>query len=116
MHEMSIATEIIAIARASVPENVAGAEIKQIHLKIGKFSTVIPENLRFCFEVAAHQGELAHTRLEIEEIPLTTRCRNCMFEDCPDDPVFLCSRCNNPVDIISGNEMEFVSIEIMEKT
>lgn len=114
MHEMSIATEIIAIARASVPENVSGAEIKQIYLKIGKFSTVIPANLRFCFEVAAHQSELKDTLLEIEEVPLTIRCRNCRFEERPDEPVFLCSRCNSPVDIISGNEMEVVSIEITE--
>lgn len=113
MHEMAIATEIMNIARASVPDDVAGSRIASIYLKIGAFSTVVPDNLRYCFDMATHETDMADTRLEIEEVPLVTRCPKCMTEFRPVEPVFICRQCHLPLDIISGREMEIVSLDII---
>ena len=47
MHEMGIALQIVEIATASVPSELAGVRIERVNLKIGKLAAVVPESLRF---------------------------------------------------------------------
>ena len=52
MHEMSIATSVLEAVEAEA-EKHAGAKVTKIGLRIGEWSGVDPDALRFCFEALA---------------------------------------------------------------
>ena len=68
MHEMGIALQIIEIATASIPADAGQVRVEKINLKIGKLAAVVPDSLRFCFDVAVKDTPLDGARLTIEEI------------------------------------------------
>lgn len=115
MHEMSIALQIIDIAASAIPAHMDQVVVEQIDLKIGKFSAVIPDNLRFCFKIAAAETPLADANLEIQEIPVVVRCRSCSHTWEVEKPVFVCDRCESgSVEIVSGRELSVESIRIAD--
>lgn len=108
--------EIIKIATASIPEEIKDARVMRVNLMVGKLSAVMPDSLRFCFEIAGKDTPLAGAELVIEEIPVRIRCRACQFETMVDTPMFQCRECGgDSVEIISGRELDIRSIEIEEK-
>ncbi|MFZ7125046.1 MAG: hydrogenase maturation nickel metallochaperone HypA [Desulfobacterales bacterium] len=116
MHEMGIALEIIDIATASIPENLAGAHVERVNLKIGKLSAVVPDSLRFCFEVASKDTPLEGAELVIEEIPVRAKCRDCGREWTITSPAFVCEACGSgALDLLSGRELDIQSIELAEE-
>lgn len=113
MHEMGIAMQIIEIATASIPENMRGKRVERINLEIGKLSTVVPDSLRFCFEIAAKETPLCDAELSIHEIPVTIVCNGCRARWTAESPVFICPRCESgSLDVVSGRELDIRSIEI----
>jgi hydrogenase nickel incorporation protein HypA/HybF len=115
MHEMGIAQQIIDIAAASIPPELTGARVERINLKIGRLSAVVPESLRFCFEIVARETPLSGAELAIEEIPILARCKECDTRWTIDQPVFTCRECNSGrLEILSGRELDIVSIEVAE--
>jgi Zn finger protein HypA/HybF involved in hydrogenase expression len=50
--------------------------VERINLKVGKLAAVVPDSLKFCFEVAAKNTPLEGAILHIEEIPVTARCKH----------------------------------------
>jgi hydrogenase nickel incorporation protein HypA/HybF len=115
MHEMGIAMQIIDIASASIPDNMKGIRIEKVNLRIGKLSAVVPASLTFCFEIAAKDTPLAGAKLNIEEVPVKARCRKCDAEWMITDPVFNCVKCDSgDIDVISGRELDIVSLETAE--
>ena len=116
MHEMGIAMQIIEIASASIPQDVADVRVERVNLKIGKLAAVVPESLRFCFEIASKETLLAGADLHIDEIPVVARCKDCQEEWVINEPVFTCVSCNSgQIDILSGRELNIESIEIAEE-
>ena len=116
MHEMGIAMEVLRIAQESVPAEMVGVRIQRIHLKVGQLSAVVPESLRFCFEVAAKETIADGAELAIEEIKVNARCKDCMHEWSVDEAVFVCPACDSGnIDLLSGRELNIESIEIEEK-
>ncbi len=115
MHEMGIAQQIIDIAAASIPAEMPGARVERVNLKIGKLSAVVPESLRFCFEIVAQDTPLAGAELAIEETPILARCKDCDARWTIDEPVFTCTSCGGGrLEILSGRELDIVSIEVAE--
>lgn len=116
MHEMGIAMQIIEIATAAIPMDVPDVRVERVNLKIGKLAAVVPESLRFCFEIASRDTPLAGAALHIDEIPVVARCKACRTEWVINGPVFTCSACNSGrIDILSGRELNIESIEIAEE-
>jgi hydrogenase nickel incorporation protein HypA/HybF len=113
MHEMGIAMEIVDIAKASIPEDMQGAKIRRVNLKVGKLSAIVPESLRFCFELAVKDTPLEDAELVIEELPVVARCKDCQTQWTVTKPVFTCKACQSgSIDILSGRELDITSIEI----
>jgi len=116
MHEMGIAQQIVKIAAAYVPEEMARYPVERINVRIGKLTAVVPESLGFCFEIIAGETSLSGAELRIEAVPARGRCRECDFEWEITTPVFSCEKCGGAsVEIVSGRELEVVSIEISEE-
>jgi len=115
MHEMGIALQIIDIATASIPSDMADARVEKVNLKVGKLTAVVAESLHFCFEIAARETPLEGATLNIEEIPVVARCSDCRFEWTVDAPVFTCQRCDSQaIELLSGRELDIDSIEVMD--
>jgi hydrogenase nickel incorporation protein HypA/HybF len=113
MHEMGIALEILKITTASIPPEMEDARVTSIKLKIGKLTAVIPDSLRFCFEIAAQDTPISQARLDIQEIPVIAKCRSCNASWEIDEPSFGCSVCGSgSIDIVSGRELDIESIEV----
>lgn len=73
MHEMGITRNIVSI----VSEHARGARVKRVSLEIGKLSAVMPDAIRFCFDVCARGTELENAELEIIEIAGRKKCLDC---------------------------------------
>jgi len=116
MHEMGIALQIVEIAVGSLPADLGEARVAAINLKIGKLAAVVPESLRFCFDVAIKDTRLAGAKLVIEEVPVVARCKDCQARWTIDQPVFICQTCESgSLEILSGRELDIESIEVVEE-
>jgi hydrogenase nickel incorporation protein HypA/HybF len=115
MHEMGIAMRIVEIAISAIPPDIEDARIERVNLKVGRLTAVVPESLRFCFNIASSDRPLAGAALEIEETPIVVECGMCGAETMIERPPFACSECGGgKVTIISGRELDVLSIEMAD--
>ncbi len=112
MHEVSIAESIVNIAQATAREQNARS-IQIIKLRLGSFTTLVPESLQFAFEVCRQGTLAADARLEIETVPMIVRCAVCQSSSPPVRGVCLiCAQCGFPLEILSGEELQIEYIEV----
>jgi len=112
MHEFAIAQGLLKIVECEALP-YAGAKVLRIKLRVGKMSGVMPDALKFAFEVISQGGVAMDACLEIEEIPLRVRCHHCGGIFAVDVPFMICSHCQSTdVEMISGRELEIESMEI----
>lgn len=114
MHEMGIAMQVAEIATSSIPEDLKGVKkVERVNLRVGKLSSVIPESLRFCFEVVVKDTPLDGAELVMEEVPVVTTCKECHEQWTLDTPSFACKKCGSgSIEVISGRELDITSIEL----
>ncbi|MEH2290258.1 hydrogenase maturation nickel metallochaperone HypA [Nostoc sp.] len=110
MHELGITQNIVAI----VNEHAKGAKVQRVSLEIGKLSAIMPDAIRFCFDICTQGTVLAGATLEILEIPGLGRCRQCGAEIVLDKPFGICSCKSAQLDLINGEELKIKEIEIEE--
>ena len=65
MHEMGIVMQIIEIAVGAIPEDDPNVQVERVNLKVGKLSAVVPDSLRFCFEIAIKDTPLSGATLTV---------------------------------------------------
>ena len=112
MHEFSIAQSLLEIVEQEV-HPYAGAKVISVKVRIGKLSGVIPDALRFAFEMVSTGGRAQGASLVIEEIPLRITCKECKKVTVMDDPFLLCPHCQSTdVELIAGRELEIKEMEI----
>lgn len=112
MHEMALMTEALRLAEDTA--RAAGAtRITALRLRIGALSSVVPEAMRFAWDVA-RRGTLAEgARLEIESVPGAAWCPQCRAEYACADFLGECPRCGavgGP--LVRGQELEIAAVEI----
>ena len=73
MHELAITQGIVEM----IIERTDSARVTAVYLRIGKVSGVVPEAVRFCFDLVAAGSPVEGARLEIDEPPGRARCRSC---------------------------------------
>ena len=113
---MGIALQIIEIAKESIPPDLKDVRIENVNLKIGKLAAVVPESLRFCFDVAVKDTALEGAKLTIEELPVVAKCKDCDTQWTIGGPAFSCEICDSGnLEIVSGRELDIESIEIAEE-
>ena len=114
---MGLALEVIDIAEASIPKDLPDARVTKVFLTVGRLAAVVPESLRFCFQVASERTRLAGAELVIEQVAVNARCRQCDHAWSIDTPAFLCPACDSgDINIVSGRELDIRSIEIEENS
>ena len=111
MHELGITENIVAIA----VEYAEGLTVKRVTLEIGQLSAVMPEAIRFCFDVCCRGTVLEGAILEIIEIPGLGCCRHCKTEMSLTQPFGICDRCGSvELEIIQGEELKIKEMEVEE--
>lgn len=101
MHELSITRNIVAI----VSERANGAKVTQVTLEVGKLSAVIPDAIRFCFDVVAQGTVLEGARLEVIEVPGRGRCRVCGLDVELRQLVERCACGSSDLERLTGEEL-----------
>ncbi len=115
MHEMGLASEIVRIVIDSIPVQMAGSKVARVNLKVGRLAAVVPQSLRFCFDIVAKETPVEGARLEIEEVAVTARCNACRHQWEISEPVFTCPQCHgSAIEMLSGRELDIDSIELEE--
>jgi len=111
MHEIALVESIINIVLGEIPKyNIT--KVSSIALKIGAMRLVVPEALRFGFELMSQNTPLEGAEIVIENILTTGRCKNCGHLFPIDDWFDNCPKCEKmDVEIISGKEMEIINFE-----
>jgi hydrogenase nickel incorporation protein HypA/HybF len=118
---MSIAQSILEVVqqytkRNDLTQDANARRVKSVRLKIGEMAGVVPESLRFCFEVASEGTAAQGAELLIDEVPIRCRCVSCNAEFSVERFLFLCPTCGTPdVEVISGNELDVVELDLQEE-
>jgi len=108
MHEMGITQSIVAI----VAEQAAGRKVTRITLEIGKLAAIMPDAIRFCFDIVAKNCSLDGAKLDIVEIPGRARCLDCGADVLLTAIYERCSCGSNRLERISGEELNIKSMEV----
>jgi len=108
MHELGITRSVVAICA----ENSGGAAVKRVRLEIGKLSAIMPDAVRFCFDICAKGTVVEGAALEIVEIEGRARCRDCAIEFSLDKPFGKCFCGSTDLTQIAGNELNVKQLEI----
>jgi hydrogenase nickel incorporation protein HypA/HybF len=108
MHEMGITQSIVAI----VAEQAAGRKVTRITLEIGQLAAVMPDAIRFCFDVVAQGSALDGASLDIIEIPGRARCIDCNGEVLLADIFGRCACGSRRLERLAGEELNIKSMEL----
>ncbi|HET6270082.1 MAG TPA: hydrogenase maturation nickel metallochaperone HypA [Arthrobacter sp.] len=108
MHELSITQSLVE----AVLERTGGRPVTGVKLRIGPLSGVLPDAVRFCFELVSADTPMAGAALTIDQPQGLARCRACGNDFVLED-IFLLCRCGSAdVEIISGRELLVTSVEV----
>ena len=108
MHELSIAQSIVEM----VCERAGEARVHRLTLVIGKLSAVMPDALRFCFDVCAEGTVLQGAALEIIEPRGRGRCPDCGREQDMTSLFDACACGAAGLDCIGGDELRIKEMEM----
>jgi hydrogenase nickel incorporation protein HypA/HybF len=107
MHELSLATAVVEACE----ERAAGARVLRVRLEVGQLAAVLPDALRFCFDVCAKGTAVEGAELEILETPGRAVCNACGAEVALSSP-FGCCDCGGLLRVVTGNELRVKDMEI----
>jgi hydrogenase nickel incorporation protein HypA/HybF len=108
MHELGIAQEIVAI----VSERSNGAKVVRVVLEIGKLVAILPDAVRFCFDLCSQGTAAEGAVLDILETPGRARCRACGAEILLEEPFGRCGCGCSDLDWLSGEQLKIKEMEV----
>jgi len=112
MHEVSIMEEAVRMAVETARASGSGRVLK-LHLRVGTLSAVVPEAMRFAFDVVCHDTIAEGATLEMELIPAACWCAECQAEFECTSFINECPRCHNlSGELRRGQELEIASVEV----
>ena len=90
--------------------------VSRVTVRVGRLTAVVPESLRYHFDLAAPGTVLDGATLVIEEVPVRGRCADCDSQFEIDALSFACPACRSGfVELISGRELQVVSLDTAEE-
>jgi hydrogenase nickel incorporation protein HypA/HybF len=110
MHELAIAQEIVA----QIAENAREARVTRVVLEIGKLAAILPDAVRFCFDLCSEGTVLEGASLVIIEIPGRARCRECGGEVLLERPFGRCECGCTDLEWLSGEELLIKEYEVAD--
>jgi hydrogenase nickel incorporation protein HypA/HybF len=108
VHELSVAGSVVE----AVLDRTGTARVTVLRLAVGRLSGVVPDALRFCFDLVVEGTPLEGAQLLIEEPPGRASCAACGADFAVDDLVLLCPCGSADVAVTAGRELLVRSVEV----
>lgn len=108
MHELAITESIVA----AVAEKLGEARVTRVVLEVGRLAGVVPDSIRFCFDICTASTTLEGARLEIIEVPGRAVCRQCGVGLNVDSMVESCLCGSFDLKLICGEELKIKEVEV----
>jgi hydrogenase nickel incorporation protein HypA/HybF len=108
MHELSIANRVVEMCA----ECAGDARVIRVRLEIGRLSAVLPDAVRFCFDVCARNTVVEGAELEIVETQGLALCRDCDREVPLTALVGRCTCGSGNLRVIAGEELKIKDMEL----
>ncbi len=110
MHELSLAMEVIELAKREVAKRGFGV-VTEINLEAGELSGVDVEAFRFALEMSVPGTILQNARIDLRQLPGTGFCETCHSEFPMHGRSDGCPGCGIiPFEIRGGTEFRVVSL------
>ena len=109
MHELAIMESVIE----TISERAGNQPVSTVRLEIGRLTGVVPDALRFCFELCAKGTTLEQARLEIAEIPGRAHCARCGVDRDIQSFADLCPCGGLDLKVIAGQELRLKNLELL---
>lgn len=114
MHELAITQSILNIALQAAQEQKA-THIREIRLRMGPFSGVVPECVQMYLDVLAKGTPAQGAKIKVTTVPLKVLCRDCGREGEIDRAHIACPYCGSlRLKRLSGKEFMVESLEVDE--
>src|SRR5690348_15257538 len=104
MHELGITMEIVE-AISDRLEDYGCSRVKKVILEIGALASVLPDSIRFCFDLCAQGTPIEGAELEIVEVLGIGDCKKCRRVMETPDPFAMCSCGSMEFDWKCGREI-----------
>jgi hydrogenase nickel incorporation protein HypA/HybF len=108
MHELAVTESIVS----TITERLGDAQITRVVLEVGRLSGVVPEAVRFCFEVCTQGTALDGAVLEIVTLPGRARCSACATESEVEDLLAVCPCGGISLEVTAGQELRIKEVEV----
>jgi len=109
VHELGITENIVAI----VSEKAGLRKVCRVKLEIGKLSAIMPDAVRFCFDICAQGTTLEGATLEIDEIEGLGKCQVCGEEMQLDLLAAICPCGCCDIVCLAGQELNIKEMEVL---
>jgi hydrogenase nickel incorporation protein HypA/HybF len=101
MHELGLTRNIVSI----VSEKAQGAKVTRVILEIGKLSAVLPDAIRFCFDIVSQGTVLDGADLEIIETRGKGKCQACGIQFELEHPYGQCPCGSADITLLDGQQL-----------
>jgi hydrogenase nickel incorporation protein HypA/HybF len=108
MHEMALTQDLVEV----LSERCAGRRVTRVVLEVGKLAAVVPDTLRFCFDLCAAGTVADGAVLEIRETRGEARCRTCGAEFAADGFFQHCACGSGDLELNGGDELRLKGVEV----
>lgn len=108
MHELAITQSVVD----AVCERAAGRPVRSIALRVGALTAVVPEAMRFCFDLVVEGTVAEGARLDISTEAGAGHCRTCDTDFVLGDLVLLCPCGSADVAVTAGRDLRILSMEV----
>lgn len=114
MHEFSLARAMLATVEEAARAHGA-RRVETVRLRIGILRAVVPDALRFAFQVLG-EGTVAHgAAIEIEDVPAQGACRACGGRFALREFALECPGCGAlALDVEGGDILQVESIDVTD--
>ena len=108
MHELAITEGVVD----AVLERLPGQRVTCVKLEIGALSGIVPDSVRFCFDLVTEGTSLEGAKLEIAQPPAVCHCRICVSDFEPVGPFAICPCGSADVTVLAGEELKITSVRV----
>jgi hydrogenase nickel incorporation protein HypA/HybF len=106
MHELAITQSVVD----AVTGRTGDARVASVRVRVGRLAGVVPDAMRFCFELVTAGTPLEGAALEFDQPEGRARCRTCgpTFELA--DLILLCPCGSADVEVVAGRELAVAAV------
>ncbi len=96
----------------AVCEHAAGRRVHSVKVEVGALCAIVPDSMRFCFDLATAGTTADGARLDLDVTPGAAHCHTCGRRFTLSDLILLCPCGSADVDVVAGRDLRILSMEV----